>query len=650
MENNKYKNFLNEDSGRSLRSKGYEKLTGDRDARIKKDNGWTVVKSDEGDWYGLKPSSSGSSSSLPSTPFTTKEEGDKFRAWVNDNYPEYAKTNKLDRQGKFNNTYIKKAWKEYGDAYKKSLTPSNEKQPAQQPSEKPSEKKQTSQPVYDSELKSFSRGAGFYDWSTQPYVISRVRTINDLITNQKAQSDVFYYFYKSLDFANKVYPNKEYGKLIDELKSAENSRNPSGKEIELGNFIKKDLGDTGLWEKGRYFYYVPFGKTQTVSRKNVIDQYKRDGWQDRGGEPLSKNEVDEYDTIDLREYEPDLFKEPYILVRNIVDIPTEDIIKEVRRYEMTGNFDRKVCKKIIGGYHSLFKKEINGEKIPISNAELVKFKKAVQSCDAKHNNFYDFDVTNTKITNLKDETNSSKKLSLANKTTTTTSNTKQVSDSYINLKQTIKENLIMEKQKKLIKETKVIEDRLQFVVESVGLKNRKDVDRIVEGIFYEMLDLEKNNYNREVMTENIQAIFDVLGSLFGGTKNGVVGTFKEKGINYILNKLGLDKNSYMGDFLEVVFGNVDLKDIPRLFTDCDFLTKKIAEAVPEAYLKNLQDEKGFDNIFMDYVRNTLYDVIRESDIVQKLEDRISGIVCPITAGLTSKFEDKLTDMKSSLSS
>lgn len=59
--------------------------------------------------------SSGSSSS--DTPFKNKSEGDAFRNWVNDNYPDYAKSIDLDRSGKYNNATIQKAWKKYGSAY-----------------------------------------------------------------------------------------------------------------------------------------------------------------------------------------------------------------------------------------------------------------------------------------------------------------------------------------------------------------------------------------------------------------------------------------------------------------------------------------------------------------------------------------------------
>jgi hypothetical protein len=70
-----------------------------------------------------KPSkgSSGSSSSGISVPFKNTEEGNHFRNWINDTYAAYAKKIDLDRSGSYNNSYIKKAWKEYGEVYQKAI-------------------------------------------------------------------------------------------------------------------------------------------------------------------------------------------------------------------------------------------------------------------------------------------------------------------------------------------------------------------------------------------------------------------------------------------------------------------------------------------------------------------------------------------------
>ena len=68
------------------------------------------------------PSGAGTVPPVPqySFPFKTEAEGNRFRAWVNDNYPSYAKSIQLDRTGKLN-SYVDKAWKTYGTQYTASV-------------------------------------------------------------------------------------------------------------------------------------------------------------------------------------------------------------------------------------------------------------------------------------------------------------------------------------------------------------------------------------------------------------------------------------------------------------------------------------------------------------------------------------------------
>ena len=57
-------------------------------------------------------------------PFTDNTEGNKFREWVNKEDPKWALKNQLDKQSSkkdgFNNSYIQKAWKEFGKKYKET--------------------------------------------------------------------------------------------------------------------------------------------------------------------------------------------------------------------------------------------------------------------------------------------------------------------------------------------------------------------------------------------------------------------------------------------------------------------------------------------------------------------------------------------------
>jgi hypothetical protein len=54
-------------------------------------------------------------------PFKNKTEGNVFRAWVNDNHKGWAKANDLSRSGKYNNPYITKAWKRWGQDYQMAM-------------------------------------------------------------------------------------------------------------------------------------------------------------------------------------------------------------------------------------------------------------------------------------------------------------------------------------------------------------------------------------------------------------------------------------------------------------------------------------------------------------------------------------------------
>lgn len=66
------------------------------------------------------------SSANVNVPFKNREEGDRFRKWVNDTHPEYAKQINLDPSGSYNNSYIKKAWGKYGGEYMKSINNEDE--------------------------------------------------------------------------------------------------------------------------------------------------------------------------------------------------------------------------------------------------------------------------------------------------------------------------------------------------------------------------------------------------------------------------------------------------------------------------------------------------------------------------------------------
>jgi len=219
-----------------------------------------------------------------------------------------------------------------------------------------------------------------------------------------------------------------------------------------------------------------------------------------------------------------------------------------------------------------------------------------------------------------------------------------------NIKSIIKESLIetKEKKKKQLQESKIIDTRFKIIVETEKIKTKEELDEVLLEVLFEMIYLHNQGFDDKLIAESVDGVFGVLSNLFKGAGSSVLDTFKEKGVAFILNKLGLSGNTFLENFLITALGNTNLVDVPKLFTDCNFLTKKIAESIPEAYLRKLEYEKGMGNAFMDVVRNSLYDVIRNSDFANRIESSISGIICPIVQKMTDSFAGHLGSMKSKL--
>ena len=220
----------------------------------------------------------------------------------------------------------------------------------------------------------------------------------------------------------------------------------------------------------------------------------------------------------------------------------------------------------------------------------------------------------------------------------------------MSLKTNIRKQLLETKESKgrLLQESKIIQTRFLMIAESSKIKTKKQLDDTFVNLLSEMIYLHKQGFNDNLIKENAESVFTVLGNLFGSSSNSVVELFKEKGVKWIIEKLGIEDNNFLKNFLITALGNTDLKDVPKLFSDCEFLTQKISDSIPEAYLRQLEYEKGMGGDFMDFVRNSLYDVIKNSDFSEKIKEKISGIVCPLVDNMSEKFSNQLDSMKSSL--
>jgi len=204
-----------------------------------------------------------------------------------------------------------------------------------------------------------------------------------------------------------------------------------------------------------------------------------------------------------------------------------------------------------------------------------------------------------------------------------------------------------ETKKNLIQESKIVKLRFDILLESKP-KNKKQLNDLFINILTEMIYLHKQGFDEKLIAENASSVFNILGTLFGGTTNNVLEMFKSKGVKYILEQLGIGDNTTFKNYMTTALENTELKDVPKLFTDCDFLTKKISISIPDSYLKQIDDAKEMGNEFLSIVGDTLQSVVRDSDFNERLESRIQRVVCPLVDRMSEKFGNKLNSMKTSL--
>lgn len=218
------------------------------------------------------------------------------------------------------------------------------------------------------------------------------------------------------------------------------------------------------------------------------------------------------------------------------------------------------------------------------------------------------------------------------------------------LKNRIKRKLLETKEVKqrVLAETKIIENRFKIIVESGRFKTKKQIDGVFSNLFLEMVQLNKLNFENKLICETADKVFDVLGTVFGTSKGSIVEMFKERVVQFIMDELNMEGNETMGDFLTEALADVEVDEIVPLFTNCYNLSRKISESIPKSYLKKLDMEKDMGGEFMSEVNDALKDIIQDGNFADKIQGRISRIICPIVDRLNEKFDSQLESMKTKL--
>lgn len=214
------------------------------------------------------------------------------------------------------------------------------------------------------------------------------------------------------------------------------------------------------------------------------------------------------------------------------------------------------------------------------------------------------------------------------------------------LKKVIRENISKINESKnasLLQEGKIINNRFNIITEGTTPKNKKDQKKVGKELFNEMIYLNKQGYSQELISEGLM---DIFSSIFPkGVSEPIMQYFKEEGAKWLAGKFGLNPNSWLSSIVISAIGDVGIGEIPRLFSDCNFATKKISKAVAEGIVRKIQVEKFGDSAFYNLMRNTLVDALEATELATKLEEKLGTIICPLVSTLSGKMEGAADTMK-----
>jgi len=214
----------------------------------------------------------------------------------------------------------------------------------------------------------------------------------------------------------------------------------------------------------------------------------------------------------------------------------------------------------------------------------------------------------------------------------------------MSIRKTIRENLleVESKKKSLLQESKIINSRFKIIGEGVNTLSKIQTKKTFDTILSECNYLKNQGYNESLINEGF---LEVMSDLFGEEGPQFWDTVKTKLSDYISSKFGVD--DWMKEKMIEGIGNVEIEEIPKLFTDCRFLVQKITDAAMEGFNDNISIQ-GNDNTVPGIFRQSLDNVIGGDDFRRKLEDSFTTVVCPAMGQINQNMVNKLEDFKKTM--
>jgi hypothetical protein len=414
---------------------------------------------------------------------------------------------------------------------------------------------------------------------------------------------------------------------------------PSDYETNKGKYEVIDLNkkNPSLFpQAGKAFVYKQIGaiNTDKLDPEGIIEMLVTSHNAKR---EISPTESEMYTKVNLQTYEngkyaPHFVKEFYLYFPK-EEVNIQDLLLDVKTKFDSQKVDKKQCRQAIDLLYTAYE-----NKYGMKDSDRTAYKEYVKKCSAQN--------TIPMFSKNKFET-----LSKLNPKRSLYSLREGVEMD--DLSKLIRENLnelTETKKKNLVEEHKIINNRFKIISEGKNLKTKKGKKQLVSDLVTESIYLTEQGFTPQLINEDF---IDFMKSLFPkGAIDPVMETTKEFAVEWLFKKLNLDPKGWMGSMVSTAIGNIDIADVPKLWSDCSYVTGLLSESIVEGGLKKIQgtylstsSDPGLQGMVYDTMRNTIMEALKATDFAQQLQLKLSEIVCPLIGQLGTKVSDATELMK-----
>ena len=209
----------------------------------------------------------------------------------------------------------------------------------------------------------------------------------------------------------------------------------------------------------------------------------------------------------------------------------------------------------------------------------------------------------------------------------------------MSLTRVVRKNLkeAKEVKKTHLTESKIIKGRLGILVESVNLNSKIQTTKFFNKLFLESRNLVNMGITESLINEDLVT---VLKGLMGDESSRVIEKLKERLINYLESRLGMD--GFEKDVLTQSIVELDEDEFPKIFTDKRFLPRKISDTFTrefkEKYLEGLND----------ITKEVILNQIDTDTFKRELEDKFTEALESLLSSIESNMDSKLRGIRDSV--